>query len=65
MNLYQANKSQLHTLKEKPFKLEREIQNLFEQNLSLLTVLEFVKVNLVLKVNALILLRMIINLMLL
>jgi len=43
MNLYQANKSQLHTLKEKPFKLEREIQNLFEQNLSLLTGLEFVK----------------------
>ena len=43
MNLYQVNKSQLHTLKEKPFKLEREIQNLFEQNLSLLTGLEFVK----------------------
>lgn len=43
MNLYQTNKNQLHTLKEKPFKLEREIQNLFEQNLSLLTGLEFVK----------------------
>jgi predicted transport protein len=43
MNLYQANKNQLYTLKEKPFKLEREIQNLFEQNLTLLTGLEFVK----------------------
>lgn len=43
MNLYQSNKSQLHILKEKPFKLEREIQNLFEQNLTLLTGLEFVK----------------------
>lgn len=43
MNLYQVNKSQLQVLKEKPFKLEREIQNLFEQNLTLLTGLEFVK----------------------
>lgn len=43
MNLYQTSKNQLHTLKEKPFKLEREIQNLFEQNFTLLTGLEFVK----------------------
>ncbi|WP_309597674.1 DUF5655 domain-containing protein [Flavobacterium oreochromis] len=43
MNLYQINKLQLQTLTEKPFKLEREIQNLFEQNLTLLTGLEFVK----------------------
>ncbi|MET3047583.1 hypothetical protein ABXS96_14380, partial [Flavobacterium covae] len=43
MNLYQINKNTLNTLKEKPFKLEREIQNLFEQNLTLLTGLEFVK----------------------
>jgi len=43
MNLYQVNKSQLQVLKENPFKLEREIQNLFEQNLTLLTGLEFVK----------------------
>ena len=43
MNLYQVNKSQLQVLKENPFKLEREIQNLFEQNLNLLTGLEFVK----------------------
>ncbi|WP_412464104.1 DUF5655 domain-containing protein [Flavobacterium mekongense] len=43
MNLYNLNKTQLSQLKEKPFKLEREIQNLFEQNLNLLTGLEFVK----------------------
>ena len=42
MNLF-LNKNKLHQLKEKPFKLEREIQNLFEQNLNLLTGLEFVK----------------------
>lgn len=43
MNIYQINKTKLSSLKEKPFKLEREIQNLFEQNLTLLTGLEFVK----------------------
>jgi predicted transport protein len=43
MNLYNLNKINLSQLKEKPFKLEREIQNLFEQNLTLLTGLEFVK----------------------
>ena len=29
MNLYNLNKTKLSQLKEKPFKLEREIQNLF------------------------------------
>ncbi len=43
MNLYQLKTSSLQSLNEKPFKLEREIQNLFEQNLNLLTGLEFVK----------------------
>lgn len=43
MNLYNLNKTKLAQLKEKPFKLEREIQNLFEQNLTALTGLEFVK----------------------
>lgn len=43
MNLYNINKTQLSQLKEKPFKLEREIQNLFEQNLTLLAGFEFVK----------------------
>lgn len=43
MNLFHLNKTQLSQLKEKPFKLEREIQNVFEQNLCLLTGLAFVK----------------------
>jgi predicted transport protein len=43
MNLYNLNKNQLSQLKEIPFKLEKEIQSLFEQNLSLLTGLEFIK----------------------
>ena len=43
MNLYQINKNKLASLKENPFKLEREIQTIFEQNLTLLTGLEFVK----------------------
>lgn len=43
MNLYNLNKTKLSQLKEKPFKLEREIQNLFEQNITLLTGLEMVK----------------------
>lgn len=34
MNLYQfKNTNSLNILKEKPFKLEKEIQNLFEKNL--------------------------------
>jgi predicted transport protein len=43
MNLFNLNKNQFSQLKEKPFKLEKEIQNLFEHNLNLLTGLEFVK----------------------
>ncbi len=43
MNLYNLNRNRLSQLKEKPFKLEKEIQKLFEQNLYLLTGLEFVK----------------------
>ena len=43
MNLYNLNKNQLSQLKEKPFKLEKEIQVLFEHNLYLLTGLAFVK----------------------
>lgn len=43
MNLYSFNNTKLSQLKKKPFKLEREIQNLFEQNLTLLTGLELVK----------------------
>ncbi|WP_309597420.1 DUF5655 domain-containing protein [Flavobacterium davisii] len=43
MNLYNLNKTKLAQLKENPFKLERDIQHLFEENLTLLTGLEFVK----------------------
>lgn len=44
MNLYQfKNKTALSLLKEKPFKLEKEIQTLFEKNLSELMGLEIVK----------------------
>jgi len=43
MNLYQVKINNLNILKEKPFKLEREIQNLFEKNLSEIMSLEIVK----------------------
>lgn len=44
MNIYQSkNTTSLSLLKEKPFKLEKEIQNLFEENLTTLTAFEIVK----------------------
>lgn len=43
MNLYKLNHYQVSQLIEKPFKLEREIQSLFEQNLFQITGLEMVK----------------------
>lgn len=43
MEIFHLNKENIINLEEKPFKLEREIQNLFENNLFLLTGLEFVK----------------------
>lgn len=43
MNLYSFNKNQLSNLKEKPFKLEKEIQTLFETNLVELMGLEMVQ----------------------
>ena len=49
MNLYNINKSKLVALKEKPFKLEREIQHLFEQNMLQITGLEIVKSEFVIK----------------
>ena len=42
MQLFQ-NRNGFTDLKEKPFKLEREMQNLFEKNLTQITGLEFVK----------------------
>lgn len=43
MNLYQFTKSSLSQLKENPFKLEKEIQILFEENLNRITSFEMVK----------------------
>ena len=43
MNIYNFQRNQLYNLREKPFKLEKEIQNLFEYNLNLVTGLEMVK----------------------
>ena len=43
MNLYQYDKINLKTLKEKPFKLEKDIQNIFEVNLDSIMGLQIVK----------------------
>ena len=43
MLLFQDNKSSLLDLREVPFKLEKEIQQLFERNLFKITGLELVK----------------------
>lgn len=50
MNLYQSkNTTNLNLLKEKPFKLEKEIQSLFEKNLAELMGLEMVNSEFVIK----------------
>jgi len=51
MNLFTNHKNQLASLKEKPFKLEKEIQNLFEANLANLTALQFIKSEFTIKSN--------------
>lgn len=43
MNLYKIYSNDIRTVKEKPFKLEKEIQSLFENNLSELMNLQLVK----------------------
>ncbi len=43
MKLYNKTKSEITLLKEKPFKLEKEIQTLFEKNLSSIMGLQLVK----------------------
>ena len=43
MNLYKLHSNSLNSLKEKPFKLEKEIQQVFETNLSELMDLQLVK----------------------
>jgi predicted transport protein len=43
MDLYKLNKSKLEEIKHVPFKLEKDIQSLVEENLAMLFGLEFVK----------------------
>ncbi|MGT2911624.1 hypothetical protein ACVR1I_07955 [Streptococcus cameli] len=42
MNLFKINQNNLSSLEEKTFKLERELQHLFEENLTIITGLEFI-----------------------
>lgn len=51
MLLFKDNKSSLAELKEKPFKLEKEIQKLFEKNLKAITGLLLVKSEFTIKSN--------------
>lgn len=51
MHLYKNQNNQVTSLKEKPFKLEKEIQNLFEANLTALTNLQFIKAEFTIKNN--------------
>lgn len=51
MQLYQTKSNELFELIEEPFRLEKEIQTLFEQNLSEFTGLEFIKSEFVIKSN--------------
>lgn len=49
MQLYHQHKQILSSLKEKPFKLEKEIQTLFESNLEQITGYKFVKSEFIIK----------------
>lgn len=51
MNLYTRQNQQLNPLKEIPFKLEKDIQNLFEQNLESITNLKLIKSEFTIKSN--------------
>lgn len=51
MQLFKNNKQALSTLKEIPFKLEKDIQKLFEQNLALITNLKLIKSEFTIKSN--------------
>ncbi|MEK6452076.1 MULTISPECIES: endonuclease NucS domain-containing protein [unclassified Myroides] len=51
MQLYTQQKSKLSSLKEKPFKLEKEIQQLFETNLENITGWKFIKSEFSIKAN--------------
>lgn len=49
MIIYSTNSNKLSPLKEVPFKLERDLQRVFEQNLSEITNLEFIKSEFIIK----------------
>lgn len=51
MYLYKNQNNQVNSLKEKPFKLEKDIQNLFEANLIALNNLQFIKSEFTIKNN--------------
>lgn len=51
MLLFTKDKNQLSELKEKPLKLEKEIQTLFESNLEIITGLKFIKSEFIIKNN--------------
>ena len=49
MQLFTSTKSQLASLREQPFKLEKDMQALFERNLEAITGFKFVKSEFVVK----------------
>ena len=51
MQIFKNNKSSFELVKEKPFKLEKDIQTVFEKNLKLITNLTFVKSEFTIKNN--------------
>lgn len=51
MQLFKNNKQSISILKEIPFKLEKDIQKLFEQNLELITNLKLIKSEFIIKSN--------------
>ena len=51
MQIFKNNKQTLFSLREFPSKLEKEIQNLFEQNIELLSSLKLVKSEFTIKSN--------------
>jgi hypothetical protein len=51
MQLFKNNKQTLSSLKEKPFKLEKDIQRLFEQNLESIANLKLIQSEFTIKSN--------------
>lgn len=51
MNIFNQHKNKLLSLKEKPFKLEKEIQTLFEENLETISEIRLIKSEFIIKNN--------------